>query len=111
MTLRRRTRKTKTDIDPMSSAVNMTDLMLVLAMGFLIFAVMATGIENITNSDMSPQEKQEAMQTATQTTELEDQTQDINENPESVTQSGSGYQEMGKVYKDPETGKMVMVSS
>lgn len=55
MTLkRRRLSKRNHDIDPMSSAVNMTDVMLVLAVGFLIFAVMATGAQNIINSDMSP---------------------------------------------------------
>ena len=47
-----------------------------------------------------------------QTTELDNnQTQQLNETPENVTKSGSGYQEMGKVYQDPSTGKMVMVSS
>lgn len=112
MSLRRRRLNSQEDIDPTSSAQNMTDLMLVLAVGFLIFAIMATGAQSIMSSDMSQQEKQEAMQAAAQqTTELENQTQELNETPENVTESGSGYQEMGKVYQDPSTGKMVMVSN
>ena len=105
MTLkRRRLSKRNHDIDPMSSAVNMTDVMLVLAVGFLIFAVMATGAQNIINSDMSPQEKQSAMQAAQQTTPLDTK-------PEEIQSSGSGYQERGKVYQDPSTGKLVLVKS
>lgn len=107
---RRRLIKREQDIDPMSSAVNMTDVMLVLAVGFLIFAVMATGAESIIKSDMSPQEKQEAMQAAQQTTELDQETTALNETPENITDSGSGYNELGKVYQDPSTGKMVLVN-
>lgn len=107
---RRRLMEREQDIDPMSSAVNMTDVMLVLAVGFLIFAVMATGAESIINSDMSPQEKQEAMQAAQQTTELDQETTTLNDTPENITESGSGYNELGKVYQDPSTGKMVLVN-
>lgn len=108
---RRRISNRERDIDPMSSATNMTDVMLVLAVGFLVFAVMATGAESIIQSDMSPQEKQEAMQAAQQTTELEQETTELNQTPENITESGSGYNEMGKVYQDPSSGKLVMVSS
>ena len=53
MSLRRsRIRQSDEDLDPMSSITNMTDLMLVLAVGFLIFAVMSTGMqEMIQNND------------------------------------------------------------
>ena len=112
MTLkRRRLSKRNHDIDPMSSAVNMTDVMLVLAVGFLIIAVMATGAQNIINSDMSPQEKQSAMQAAQQTTELDEETTPLDTKPEEIQSSGSGYQEKGKVYQDPSTGKLVLVKS
>lgn len=91
------------DIDPMASAVNLTDIMLVLAVGFLIFAVMSTGAQSIAQAQQS--------QSQAQTTELDEQTTQLNEQPEAVTSSGSGYEQKGTVYQDPKTGKMVMVSS
>ena len=33
----------------------------------------------------------------------------LNETPDTSDDSGSGYMEMGKVYKDPSTGKLIMV--
>ena len=116
MSLRRGKLRSGEDLDPMSSAVNMTDIMLVLAVGFLIFAVMSTGAQNMNQAmsqQQSMQQQQQSMQQQqAQTTELDNnQTQQLNETPENVTKSGSGYQEMGKVYQDHSTGKMVMVSS
>ena len=85
MTLkRRRLSKRNHDIDPMSSAVNMTDVMLVL---------------------------QSAMQAAQQTTELDEETTPLDTKPEEIQSSVSGYQERGKVYQDPSTGKLVLVKS
>ena len=52
------------------------------------------------------QSMQEAMQQ--QTTEV-DQGQQLNETPDTSNSSGQGYTEMGKVYKDPATGKLIMV--
>ena len=33
----------------------------------------------------------------------------LNETPDTSNSSGQGYTEMGKVYKDPATGKLIMV--
>ena len=38
-----------------------------------------------------------------------DQGQVLNETPNTSNSSGQGYTEMGKVYKDPSTGKLIMV--
>ena len=35
----------------------------------------------------------------------------LNETPDTSNQTGQGYTEMGKVYKDPTTGKMIMVQN
>ena len=48
------------------------------------------------------------MQDMQQVTEL-DQGQELNETPDVSNSSGKGYTEMGKVYEDPSTGKMIMV--
>ena len=65
------------DDDPMSGISNLSDAMLVLALGFLIFAIMA-----------------------------------LSANPDLIAGGieDSGYNEVGKVYEDPTTGKLVMVS-
>ena len=57
MSLRRsRLKDSAEDLDPMSSITNMTDLMLVLAVGFLIFAVMSTGMQQISENQQQSQQ-------------------------------------------------------
>ena len=107
MGLRKSKIRTTDDLDPMSSVSNMTDVMLVLAVGFLIFAMMATGSTEISQEKI----QQNVEQSQQQTTELDSSTTELNDQPEDIQSSGSGYHEMGTVYQDPETGKMVMVSS
>ncbi|MBE6509872.1 MAG: DUF2149 domain-containing protein [Methanobrevibacter sp.] len=86
------------DDDPMSGLTNLSDAMLVLALGFLIFAIMALSAnpELITNSqntkDVSTAET--FNQTYSDASGIED----------------SGFNEVGKVYEDPTTGELVMVS-
>ena len=57
---------------------------------------------------MTPEEKQEVMQQMQQVTELEEG-QELNDTPDVSNSSGKGYTEMGKVYKDSSTGKLIMV--
>ena len=103
MSLRRsRLRQGEEDTDPMSSVTNMTDLMLVLAVGFLIFAVMATGVEQISEN------VQKNAQTP-ETVEIEPG-QEVTDTMESIDSSTSGYQRTGTVYTDPKTGKQYMTS-
>lgn len=110
MALRRRKfSESEEENDPMSSVVNMTDVMLVLAVGFMIFAIMSTGMDTIMFSDMSQEQKQSAVQTAKEMVELDENYQELNQTPENITSSGSGYQKMGTTYQDPKTGKMVVV--
>ena len=108
--LRKRKRLLSNDeeVDPMIYAVNMVDCMLVLAVGFLIFTVMSFGMESVVFSDASPEEKKAIMQTVKQTVEIQEG-KVLNSTPETQSGAGNGYQEVGTVYKDPKTGKMIMV--
>lgn len=108
--LRRRRKLTSTheEIDPMVYAVNTVDCMLVLAVGFLVFFVMSMGMQSVVFSSASPQEKQEIMKTVAQTVQVQ-QGQELNSTPQTQSGQGSGYAELGKVYKDPTTGKLIMV--
>lgn len=98
--LRKRKRiSNEIDDDPMSGMANLSDAMLVLALGFLVFAIMALS----TNPDLIQQSQQPSQDVSSG--------EMLNQN---LTDSGgmedSGYSEVGKVYKDPYTGELVMVS-
>ena len=91
MSLKRsRIRQADEELDPMSSITNMTDLMLVLAVGFLIFAVMSTGMQEILENQQSQQE----------TVEIEPG-QELTEQLENIDSSTSGFTKTGTVYTDP----------
>ncbi|MBI4814181.1 MAG: DUF2149 domain-containing protein [Methanobacterium sp.] len=80
-------------IDPMIYAVNMVDCMLVLAVGFLIFTII---FMNSGPNEASSKVNVEMGQV-------------INDTDQTTTGSETGYDQVGKVYKDPETGKLVMI--
>ena len=91
------------DDDPMTGLVNLSDAMLVLALGFLIFAIMA-----LSENPQVLSEIQQSAQTnsGTSVSTGEDFT---NDSAGGISSGGSGYSEVGKVYSDPKTGKLVMV--
>ena len=90
------------DEDPMSGISNLSDAMLVLALGFLIFAIMALQV----NPDMMAKtQESQAQQATSQVSTGEDFTSNASAGS-SLEQSG--YAEVGKVYRDPDTGKLVI---
>ena len=105
---KQRRRRSTTEEDPMTGTANLVDAMLVLAVGFLIFVVMSWNMQSIIFSDMSQDEKDSVMQAMKDAKPVE-QGQEIDTPPEISQSSGKGYTEMGKVYKDPSTGKLIMV--
>ena len=102
-----RKRRNRVEEDPMAGVTNLTDVMLVIAVGFLVFIVISWNMQGVVFSDMSPEEKQSTMQSMKKAIEI-DQGQQVNDT-NSTGGSGEGYEEMGKVYKDPETGKLIMI--
>ena len=93
--------------DPMAGTANLVDAMLVIAVGLLVFLVISWNMQSIIFQDNSDKQKQ-AIQESKQTTEVSTG-QELNETPDTSNSSGKGYMEMGKVYKDPSTGKLIMV--
>lgn len=98
-------------IDPMIYAVNMVDCMLVLAVGFLIFTIMSMSMESVIFNDMTPEQKTELIKTIKQTVQIEMGQELNNTQIENSSASGRGMTEMGTVYKDPKTGKLIMVQN
>lgn len=97
--LRKRRRISESvDDDPMGGLNNLSDAMLVLALGFLIFAIMALSV----NPDMIQE------QSSTQDVSTADTFSQNYSDAGGI--EDSGYDEIGKVYQDPTTGELVMVS-
>ncbi len=97
--------------DPMTGVANLVDAMLVIAVGLLVFLVISWNMQSIIfNDNMSQDEKQEIMNNISQISEV-DQGKQLQEAPEISDSSGEGYTEMGKVYQDSKTGKLIMIEN
>ncbi|MCK9152046.1 DUF2149 domain-containing protein [Methanobacterium alcaliphilum] len=105
---RRRMFSSQQEEDPTAGTSNLVDAMLVLSVGFLIFLVMSWNMQNIVFSDMSADERQDTMEAMKKAVEI-NQGNELNDTPQTSSGSGQGYVEMGQVYKDPKTGKLIMV--
>ena len=106
---KQRRRSNRVEEDPMAGTSNLVDAMLVIAVGFLVFVIISWNMQAIVfNDSMTPEQKQQVMQSIKSVSEV-NQGQELNETPDTSNSSGQGYTEMGKVYKDPSTGKLIMV--
>jgi len=107
----RRHRRQTPEEDPMAGVGNIVDAMLVIAVGLLVFLVMSWNMQDVVfNDQMSQSQKQSAMSAMQKVAQI-DQGQQLNDTPDTSNKSGQGYTEMGKVYKDPSSGKLIMVTS
>ena len=93
--------------DPMAGTSNLVDVMLVIAVGLLIFVVISWNMQSVVFSEN--QNQQQAIDQSSPSVTEVSEGQTLNDTTESSDSSGQGYMEMGKVYKDPSTGKLIMV--
>ncbi len=93
-----RRRSKRQEEDPMAGTANLVDAMLVIAVGFLVFVIISWNMQAMIDPDQNIHEQMQQKMTEV------DQGQQLNETPDT-----SNYTEMGKVYKDPATGKLIMV--
>lgn len=82
--------------DPMGSLANLADVMLVFACGLMMALVVfwnldLPNIEELSESDMQ-------------------QVEDVEEIVGEITSTTNPYMELGKVYQDPATGKLYMLT-
>ena len=92
--------------DPMAGTSNLVDAMLVIAVGLLIFVVISWNMQSVV---FQTQDQQQALDDSSPDVTDVAEGQVLNETPDTSNSSGQGYMEMGKVYKDPSTGKLIMV--
>lgn len=98
--------------DPMAGTANLVDAMLVIAVGLLVFLVLAWNMQSVLfNDNLTPEQKEKVMEAMNQEVTEVQEGQILNETPDTSNQTGQGYTEMGKVYKDPSTGKLIMVQN
>ena len=65
-------------------------------------------MQSVIFSDMSQDQKQAVMESMKQVSEVT-QGQELNDTPDTSQSSGQGCTELGKVYTDPSSGKLIMV--
>ena len=86
------------DVNPMEGVANLVDAMLVLSCGLMLALVINWNVDfGSAGTTVEVNQNKEV-------TEIDG----VTANGESVS-SANGYQEMGMVYRDPETGKLYMV--
>ena len=95
MVRRKNARRQRVEEDPMAGTSNLVDAMLVIAVGFLVFVIISWNMTAMVSEDATPQQMMQG--------------EVLDEAPDTSNSSGQGYTEMGKVYKDPATGKLIMV--
>lgn len=93
MSLRRRT--TWQEEDPTSGLANLADCMLVLSCGLMVALVVAWNIDlNVTEVSKSENYKEVS---------------NVQNADGDIESGGASYVDMGRIYQDPETGKLYMV--
>ena len=85
------------DFSPMEGVGNLADVMLVFACGLLLALIMSWNVDVDENGTIgeNPQTKYEV--------------EGIDEHADTLIEDQNDLQEMGKVYKDPKTGKYYVV--
>ena len=95
--------------DPMAGTSNLVDAMLVIAVGLLVFLVISWNMQSIVfNKNMDEQQKQRVKNAIEEVSQI-DQGDELKDAPDLSKSSGEGFTEMGKVYRDSDTGKLIMV--
>lgn len=91
-----------TDEDPLGPLANLLDLMLVFACG-LIAALIAMSEQLQQHFQSSDQMQQLQQQT------IVEQGRELPSMPGQGANGGEGYEAVGQVYRDPKTGKLILI--
>ena len=93
---RLRVQRRQEDFSPMEGVGNMADAMLVFACGLILALIVSWNVDVTDKGEIqNPEKKYEV--------------EGVEQNATEEIDADSNLQEMGKVYKDPETGKYYVV--
>ena len=87
--------------NPMDGLANLADLMLVLACGLMLSIVVHWNVDLGGNGELVGLDQGAEIQ----------ELNGMNEDANGELDNSEGYEEMGVVYKDPQTGKLYMVTN
>ncbi|MDR3316440.1 MAG: DUF2149 domain-containing protein [Coriobacteriales bacterium] len=85
------------DVNPLETVANLSDVMLVLAVALMLALVSLMGVDLSAATDLSNED-------------LQPVTADLSEGQNQEQLSGDGYEEVGAVYRDLETGELYLLS-
>ena len=92
-----------TDEDPLGPMANLIDIVLVFACGLIAALVsFSPDLQKHFATDAAQQPRQQEIRLGKELTTV----------PESIqreAEAGSGYEALGQVYRDPKTGKLVLI--
>jgi hypothetical protein len=118
---RSRTKRLSTDnINPMDGLRNLIDVMLVFAVGLLVALVISRNMQGSFFSKTNAQKQGQASQQAPQSTQNMQnikniknikKARELKDIPQIEKGGGSGYSEMGTVYRDAKTGKLILIET
>ena len=86
------------DVNPMETVANLSDVMLVFAVALMLGIITHWGVNISSNLTSFDESDMEAIDEA--------QAEDAIQNT-----SSSGYEELGKAYKDPKTGEVYVIQN
>jgi hypothetical protein len=101
------------DQEPLGPLANLIDIMLVFACG-LIAALVALSPELEQHFQVNQQESSTNKESSAKIQPVDSVGKELTSTPEALKNklsSQEGYQSMGQVYRDPETGKLILISN
>lgn len=99
-----RGKRPETGYNPLEGLANLADCMLVLACGLMLALIVNWNLDIAT--DAAAMDRNAAPDPDTVT-----EVDDIEHSDTVSVDDASGYQELGKVYQDPETGQLYLVTN
>ncbi len=101
---KKRERWSEGDINPMDGVANLADVMLCLAVGIMLALITHWNVDINVGGASGTSGGANAKEIE------ENRLNKVDENRVNINEDGDGYEHMGQVYRDPNTGKIYMVS-
>jgi hypothetical protein len=95
---RRHQKRFEEDINPTDGLINLVDIMLVFSCGLLLSLVAAWNVD-------LPKQNMQALEMKKDVSKIDE----IQKNIEKSETGGTGYEKMGTVFRDPNTGQLYML--